>query len=327
MRARAETIKDFAAALRELRDSVGNPSFREMSGRSGAISHTTLHEATKGNRLPSWETTVEFVKACGADPAAYRERWERANLPVRSTRAWSPEERAGVPAAGPPGELAFSSAGEAEHHGARAAGESRTPPPAGEASAPAASPPPPPDEIVSDVEPALPVPGNRRRRRLAVPAAAVLATAAVAVGTAVAVERRPESPPRTPAAPSQTPTEPRIPGDISQFLADVTIPDGTVVSPGERFVKTWEILNAGTVTWRGRFLARGAYPADNGTCETPAKVPVPVTKPGEKVRVSVPATAPSTPGSCWVGWKMVDGEGIPFLPGARPIFFVVHVRN
>ncbi|AQZ68245.1 unnamed protein product [[Actinomadura] parvosata subsp. kistnae] len=55
-----------------------------MSGRSGAISHTTLHEATKGNRLPSWETTVEFVKACGADPAAYRERWESANQAVRS---------------------------------------------------------------------------------------------------------------------------------------------------------------------------------------------------------------------------------------------------
>lgn len=75
MRARAEVIGDFAAALRELRKSVGNPPFREMSGRSGAISHTTLHEATKGNRLPSWGTTVEFVKACGADPAAYRESW------------------------------------------------------------------------------------------------------------------------------------------------------------------------------------------------------------------------------------------------------------
>ncbi|NUR91391.1 MAG: hypothetical protein HOY71_45585, partial [Nonomuraea sp.] len=83
-RARAEAIEDFAAALRELRESVGNPSFREMSGRSGAISHTTLHEATKGNRLPSWETTVEFVKACDADPAAYREHWERASRVVKS---------------------------------------------------------------------------------------------------------------------------------------------------------------------------------------------------------------------------------------------------
>ncbi|MFC4908507.1 NBR1-Ig-like domain-containing protein [Actinomadura gamaensis] len=88
-RARAEAIADFASTLRELRKSVGNPSFREMSGRSGAISHTTLYEATKGNRLPSWGTTAEFVKACGADPADYRERWERANLVVRSAAAAS----------------------------------------------------------------------------------------------------------------------------------------------------------------------------------------------------------------------------------------------
>lgn len=89
-RARPETIDDFAATLRDLRNSVGNPPFREMSGRSGAISHTTLHEATKGNRLPSWETTVEFVKACGADPAAYREPWERANRTVRSVPEVAP---------------------------------------------------------------------------------------------------------------------------------------------------------------------------------------------------------------------------------------------
>ncbi|GAA0935879.1 NBR1-Ig-like domain-containing protein [Nonomuraea longicatena] len=83
-RARVAAIEDFAATLRKLRDEAGNPSFREMSGRSKAISHTTLHEAAKGNRLPSWETTVEFLKACGADPAAYRERWENANQAVRS---------------------------------------------------------------------------------------------------------------------------------------------------------------------------------------------------------------------------------------------------
>lgn len=82
-RARAEAIEDFAEVLRELRNSVGNPSFREMSGRSGAISHTTLHEATKGNRLPSWGTTAEFIKACGKDPEAFRERWEQANQAVR----------------------------------------------------------------------------------------------------------------------------------------------------------------------------------------------------------------------------------------------------
>jgi hypothetical protein len=37
--------------------------------------------------------------------------------------------------------------------------------------------------------------------------------------------------------------------------------------------------------------------------------------------------APDTPGSCWVGWKMVDGEDRPFLPGSRPVYFVVNVAG
>ncbi len=80
--ARAQAIEGFAAALSQLRDGAGTPPFRTMAGRSHAISHTTLHEAVKGNRLPSWSTTVEFVKACGGDPADYRERWERASAAI-----------------------------------------------------------------------------------------------------------------------------------------------------------------------------------------------------------------------------------------------------
>src|SRR3954447_7228961 len=127
MPAQAETIEDFAAALRELRKSVGNPPFREMSGRAGAISHTTLHEATKGNRLPSWETTAEFVKACGADPAAYRERWERASLAIRSASAGDPPSRAGALTARPPDGLAASTAGAAEGRAAHIAIGSQPP--------------------------------------------------------------------------------------------------------------------------------------------------------------------------------------------------------
>jgi hypothetical protein len=114
---------------------------------------------------------------------------------------------------------------------------------------------------------------------------------------------------------------------MSLFVADVTIPDGTVVEPGQQFTKTWEIANVGTVPWHGRFLERAQLPADNGTCSTPSKVPVPDTKPGEHVRISVNVMALDTPGSCWVGWKMVDGEDRPFLPGSRPVYFVVNVAR
>jgi hypothetical protein len=69
----------FAEQLRALRAAVGDPSFRKMAGRSGRISHTTLHEAAAGTRFPSWETTREFVRACEADEAEWRLRWEDAH--------------------------------------------------------------------------------------------------------------------------------------------------------------------------------------------------------------------------------------------------------
>src|SRR5690349_957721 len=86
--AATESIQDgtaadrFAEHLRTLRSAAGNPSFRKMAGRSGRISHTTLHEAAAGTRFPSWETTREFVRACGADEAQWRRRWEDAQRPV-----------------------------------------------------------------------------------------------------------------------------------------------------------------------------------------------------------------------------------------------------
>ena len=45
-------------------------------------------------------------------------------------------------------------------------------------------------------------------------------------------------------------------GDRMMFLDDVTIPDHTLVLPGERFTKTWAIQNVGEVPWPARRLAR-----------------------------------------------------------------------
>ena len=87
-RAAAQSLQDrqaaerFAEQLGTLRTSVGDPSFRKMAGRSGRISHTTLHEAAAGTRFPSWETVREFVRACEADEAQWRRRWEDAQRPA-----------------------------------------------------------------------------------------------------------------------------------------------------------------------------------------------------------------------------------------------------
>lgn len=39
----------------------------------------------------------------------------------------------------------------------------------------------------------------------------------------------------------------------AMFITDVTIPDGTVISPGQPFTKTWRLQNAGSCTWDSRY--------------------------------------------------------------------------
>ncbi|MFD8496991.1 NBR1-Ig-like domain-containing protein [Amycolatopsis sp. NPDC059657] len=238
-----------AAELARLRREAGDPSFRKMAERSGRISHTTLHEAVRGTRFPSWETTREFAKACGADEEHWRRRWvELQTVPE-------------------------------------------------------------PDVVdeVAAVEPA-----RRRPVAWAFAAVVILILAAVAIF----------------AVPSSTPpvdTGARFPGDESVFVADVTVPDGTVLRPGQSVLKVWEIQNAGTVYWHNRYLQRMDLPAAPEGCQTPDRVPIGDTAPGEHVMISVMVRAQQAPGRCWIGWKMVDDKGVQFFATRRPVFLLVEI--
>ena len=76
---RRVVVESFAQTLSDIRQQAGQPSFRQMSQTSGCISHATLHEATRGKRLPTWETTEQFLIACGVDPRDWRDEWCRAD--------------------------------------------------------------------------------------------------------------------------------------------------------------------------------------------------------------------------------------------------------
>ncbi|WP_242608578.1 NBR1-Ig-like domain-containing protein [Actinomadura formosensis] len=349
MRAQAEAIADFAAALRELRESVGNPPFREMSGRSGAISHTTLHEATKGNRLPSWGTTAEFVKACGADPAAYRERWEKANLAVRSASAGKPATAADSAAARPSGGTAASATSTAERQAVHIAIGAQAPGPADETPASVPPPPPPADESAGDVQPALPAPGGRRRFRPARPVAVALVTAAIGVGAVgvivVTLDRdsgaggdgpKPfgslseaaPSPADCPVhAPNPASAPPMHKGDAAAFIADMTLPDCTRVGAGKTVTKVWRLKNVGKVPWKGYSLRRLDLPQQADQCQTISDVPINDTRPGGLVDIRTDITTPKKPGLCYVRFKMVDPSGRVAFPGNRPVNFQIIVEG
>ena len=311
MFAQAEAIADFAAALRELRNSVGNPPFREMSGRSGAISHTTLHEATKGNKLPSWGTTAEFVKACGADPADYRERWEAANQAVRAAGAGTPATDEDASVEGSSGDDPTLRVD---------------------------------DEASAEVET---VREGRGRSRLARPAAAALATAAVGVGTialvVVAIDRvsgsggdgsKPSGGKGALSAedcPMRISTPPSAPplrkGDMARFIADITLPDCSRVGTGKTVTKIWRFKNVGTVPWSGYSLRRLDLPQQADQCQTISDVPIDDTLPGKMVDIRTIVTTPKRPGLCYVRFKMVDSSGRVVFPGGRPVNFQIIVEQ
>ncbi|WP_422735415.1 NBR1-Ig-like domain-containing protein [Micromonospora sp. WMMD729] len=292
----------FAEQLRALRSAAGDPSFRKMAGRSGRISHTTLHEAAAGTRFPSWETTREFVRACEADETLWRRRWEEAQRP---------------PAAARPG-------GDADLAPTNAASV-----PAIAASAPTEQ-----GVLQLDADPRSEerVVGTRRSRLPWLNAAAVVLVVAVAAALGVSVRGRSGSDGSGTARPSPTVSpstsafsDSLIPGDSSKFVADVTIPDGTQVKVNTQFDKVWALANVGKVDWHHRYLARMDTAADGAGCRTPDRVPIGDTPPGEQVMIRVRVTAPSRPGRCWVSWKMVDEAGREYFPTRRPVYFMVTV--
>ena len=103
---------------------------------------------------------------------------------------------------------------------------------------------------------------------------------------------------------------------------DVTVPDGTPMTPGQDFTKTWKIKNTGICTWDTNYKAIFSYSAPPN--ERMNAQPLPLTTlvaPGQEVDVSVQFKAPTTPGEYKGYWQMVNSKGIPF--GTKDFILVV----
>jgi len=92
----------------------------------------------------------------------------------------------------------------------------------------------------------------------------------------------------------------QAPGDTctpnSQFLEDVTIPDGTEVTAGEPFIKTWSLRNTGTCTWDSSYQLVQIDADGNLLTANPKAINLPTTAPGKKAELSVSLTvSPDAP--------------------------------
>lgn len=116
-----------------------------------------------------------------------------------------------------------------------------------------------------------------------------------------------------------TPTVPPSSCDRAQFIADVTVPDGTQMMPGQTFTKTWQLKNVGTCSWTSAYQL--VY-FSGDRMGAPESAPFPlqagqVVAPGKSVRVSVNMTAPSTPGSYRGYWMFKNANGALFGIGPQ----------
>ncbi|MBD0841580.1 helix-turn-helix domain-containing protein [Streptomyces sp. TRM68416] len=77
----AGPVARFAHELRQLRGAAGSPSYRAMAKETGCGA-TTLSQAAAGERLPALGVVEAYVRACGGDPAEWRQRWKEAEHEV-----------------------------------------------------------------------------------------------------------------------------------------------------------------------------------------------------------------------------------------------------
>jgi hypothetical protein len=111
--------------------------------------------------------------------------------------------------------------------------------------------------------------------------------------------------PQATTATSQVP--PGSGGDRAVFVADVTIPDGSVLAPKAAFTKTWKLQNAGTTTWTTSYsleFISGEQMGKVTSVNLPQSVP-----PGAQIEVSVEMAAPANPGNYQSYWKMKNASG------------------
>jgi uncharacterized protein YkwD len=128
--------------------------------------------------------------------------------------------------------------------------------------------------------------------------------------------------PQTATVEPQTETNLSLLCDWAQFVTDVTIPDGSNLTPGFSFTKTWRLMNAGNCTWTTAFklvYAGGDLMGAVGAVPFPHDI-----TPGEQVDITLELIAPQQPGTYQGYWMLKNAQGQVFGigPNADDAFWV-----
>ena len=118
---------------------------------------------------------------------------------------------------------------------------------------------------------------------------------------------QPTSPPVAVQPPASTAT-PFCQDDL-KFVSDITIPDGSVVSPGSQMDKQWLVQNSGDCNWDVRYRLRLISGDALGAASEQALFPA---RAGTQATLRIIFTAPLDIGEHVSEWQAFDANGIPF---------------
>lgn len=94
------------------------------------------------------------------------------------------------------------------------------------------------------------------------------------------------------------------------LTVDVNVPDNTIMSPGQDFIKTWRVKNTGACPWGAGYALVYAGYTDNMSGQFIAMTEV--IQPGQEVEVSVQFQAPDATGEYLSAWTMQNPQGVTF---------------
>jgi hypothetical protein len=92
-------------------------------------------------------------------------------------------------------------------------------------------------------------------------------------------------------------------------VQDLTVPDGTLASPGAQLDKRWKVQNSGTCNWDERYQLRLVSGPELGALAAQALYPA---RSGAEATFRILFTAPREPGVYQSAWQAYDSNGDPF---------------
>ena len=104
-----------------------------------------------------------------------------------------------------------------------------------------------------------------------------------------------------------------------RFVDDITIPDDTVVSPGEVIEKVWLVQNSGSCNWDADYTLRNTDGPPMGATTIQALYPL---RSGGEIEITITFIAPPDEGRHVSRWQAHDPEGAPF---GQEIFVMILV--